>query len=357
MPQSNHVTGAKKRILTRRSLLAGSLAALAAPAIMIPGRARGAGRLVVVNFGGAMGDAKQQAIYTPFTRDTGIEVVAVPGPDLARIRAQVSARDIEWDVVDLLDAWVPAAARLNLLEPIDEHIVDRTGCIPQARHQFAVGGSISAGGIAYPTDRFGERVPKSWPEFWNVTAFPGRRGLRNRVTDTLEIALMGDGVAPRDVYPCDVERAFRALDRIKPAVSHWIAQTAQTVSLIQSNETDFTFTYTTRVKDMQRAGVPMGYSFQQNICGVGWAGVVKGTPRKEEAMRLCAYIAKPDLQVQLANLSGDAPCYPAALARVEPDARRWMPDVGDASNLFVSAEWWDSRIDELTRRFREWLLA
>jgi putative spermidine/putrescine transport system substrate-binding protein len=78
--------------------------------------------------------------------------------------------------------------------------------------------------------------------------------------------------------------------------------------------------------------------------------VVKGTPRKEEAMHLRAYITKPDLQVQLANVSGDVPCYPAALARVEPDARRWMPDVGDPNNLFVNAEW-DSRIDELTLQF------
>ncbi|MBL8705896.1 MAG: ABC transporter substrate-binding protein [Rhodospirillales bacterium] len=342
---------------SRRRVLTTGAAALAAPFILIPGRARGAGKVVVVNFGGSMGSAKQQAIYTPFTRETGIEVVVVPGPDLAKIRAQVQSRDVEWDVVDLLDAWVPAGARLGLLEPIDEKIVDRSGCIPFARHDFAVGGSIYAGGIAFPTDRLGGKVAMTWPDFWNVAGIPGRRGLRNRVTDTLEIALMGDGVAPKDVYPCDVERAFKALDRIKPAVSHWIAQTAQTVSLIQSNETDFTFTYTTRVKDMQRAGVPMGYSFKQNLLGVGWAGVLKGTPRKEAAMRLCAYIAKKDRQVELANLSVDAPCYVDALAKVDPEARKWMPDVGDPNNLFVNAEWWDTRVDDLTRRFKEWLLA
>lgn len=341
--------------LSRRSVVA-TAAALMAPAIVIPGRARGAGRVVAVNFGGAMGDAKQKAVYAPFTKDTGIEVIVVPGPDLAKIRAQVQSRDVEWDVVDLLDPWVPAGARLGLLEPIDEKVVDRTGVLSKASSPFAVGGSVYAGGIAFPTGRLG-KAPKTWPEFWDAKGFPGRRGLRNRVTDTLEIALMGDGVAPGDVYPCDVERAFKALDRIKPAVSHWIAQTAQTVSLIQQNETDFTYTYTTRVKDMQAAGVPMGYSFQQNTMGVGWAGVVKGSPRKEAAMQLLSYIAKPELQVQLANLSGDAPCYAGALAKVDPAARKWMPDVTDPSNLFVDAAWWDSRIDELTRRFKEWLLA
>ena len=338
-------------------MLAVGVAALAAPAIIIPGHARGAGRVVAVNSGGAMGDAKQKAIYTPFTRETGIEIIAVPGPDLAKVKAQVQSGDVEWDVVDVDMSWLPLAMRTGLLERIDDTIVDRTGCVAAARSDFAVGGSIYAGGIGYPTDRFGDKVPKNWPEFWNVKPIPGRRGLRTRISDTLEIALMGDGVAPKDVYPCDVERAFRALDRIKPAVNHWISQTAQTVTLIQTNETDFTYTYTTRVKAMQAAGVPMGYSFQQNLMGVAWAGIVKGTPRKDAAMRLCSYIAKPDIQVQLANLAGDAPCYPSALALVDPAARKWMPDVADPNNLFSNAAWWDTRIDELTRRFQEWLLA
>jgi putative spermidine/putrescine transport system substrate-binding protein len=344
------------RTSRRAVLTALGATALAAPFVTISGRARGADKVVAVNFGGAMGEAKRKAIYDPFTRDTGIEVVAVPGPDLAKIRAQVQSGDVEWDVVDLLDGWVPAGIRMGLLERIDDKIVDRTGCIPGARSDYAVGGSIYAGGIAYPTDRMA-KTPKNWPDFWNVAAFAGRRGLRNRINDTLEIALMGDGVAAKDVYPCDVERAFKALDRIKPAVNHWIAQTAQTVSLIQSNETDFTYTYTTRVKDMQAANVQIGYSFEQNIMGVGWAGVVKGTPRKEAAMRLCSYIAKPELQVHLTDLAGDAPVYPNMLAKVDPAVRKWLPDVGDPNNLFVNAAWWDTRVEELTRRFQEWLLT
>jgi len=158
--------------------------------------------------------------------------------------------------------------RIGLLERIDDSVVHRTGCIPQAQNDYAIGGSVYSGGIGFTTARFGDHVPMTWPEFWDAKGFPGRRGLRTRITDTLEIALMGDGVPASEVYPCDIERAFRALDRIKPAVNHWIAQTEQTVSLIQQNETDFTFTYTTRVKNMQAAGVPIGYSFKQNLLGI-----------------------------------------------------------------------------------------
>ena len=342
--------------LTRRQLLAGG-AGVAAPLLLGTGCVKPGPQLVVVDFGGTGGEAKRRAIYEPFTRLTGIDIVAVAGPDLAKLRSQVESKDVEWDVVDLLDAWLPACTRLHLLEPIDERIVDRRGVDPRAFHPLAVGTTIYSAGIAFPTDRLHGKVPMNWREFWDVGRFPGRRGLRNRVTDTLEIALMADGVAARDVYPCDIERAFRALDRIKPSVSHWIAQSEQAVSLIMSDETDFTYSYVSRVKNMQAAEIPIGYSFQQNIIGVGWTGVVRGTQRREAAMRFCAYAASPDVQLKLANMTGDAPCYPAMMNRVDPAMKKWMPRVDDPNNLFVNSTWWDTHIDDLNLRFKDWLLA
>ncbi|TAJ29340.1 ABC transporter substrate-binding protein [Bosea sp. (in: a-proteobacteria)] len=341
---------------SRRSVLLGAAAVIAAPSYIRPGWAQGK-RIVVVNSGGAMGDAKRRALYDPFTKATGIEVVTSAGPDLAKMKAQVDRKDVEWDVTDLADAWVPAGVRLGLLERVDTSIVNFDGCIPQAKHDYAVGGTIYTGGIAFPTNRLDGKVARTWPEFWDVKGVPGRRGLRNRVTDTLEIALMGDGVPASQVYPCDVERAFKALDKIKPHVSHWIPQTAQTVSLIQGNETDFTFTYTTRVKDLQAAKVPIDFSFRQNILGIGWIGVLKGTKNRDAAMRFLAFTMDRDRQVELANLSGDAPTFADALAKVDPAVKKWLPDITSPDNLFVNAGWWDSRIDELNLRFKEWLLT
>jgi putative spermidine/putrescine transport system substrate-binding protein len=341
---------------TRRGFLAGA-AALTAPSLLLKGCAKPGRQLVVVDFGGTAGEAKRKAIYEPFTKETGIEIVNIAGPDLAKIRSQVQAKDVEWDVVDMLDSWLPTCSRLRLLEPIDSRIVNREGVDPRASHPLAVGTAIYSAGIAFPTDRLQGRTPKNWTEFWNVAGFPGRRGLRNRINDTLEIALMADGVPAKDVYPCDIERAFKALDRIKPHVSHWMAQAEQTVSLIQSNETDFTYTYVSRVKNMQSAGVPIDYSFQQNLIGVGWTGVVRGTPRRDDAMRFCSYAARPDVQVRLANLTGDAPCYPAAMSKIDPAMKKWMPGIQDPNNLFINAGWWDTHIEELTLRFKNWLLS
>lgn len=342
---------------TRRSVLGGLLVgALACPAYIRPGWAQGK-RIVVANFGGAARDAKRKAIYDPFTAATGIEVIYGEGPDMAKMKIQVENKDVEWDIIDMNDAWVQAAGRMGLLEEIDETIVNREGCLPIARNKFACGGNVYAGGIAFPTDRLNGKVATTWPEFWDVEKVPGRRGLRNRVTDNLEIALMADGVPASEVYPCDIERAFKALDRIKPHVSHWIAQPSQTVTLIQQNETDFTFTYTTRVKDLQAAGVPIDYSFKQNILGLGFSGALKGTKNRDAAMQYLNFMMKRDVQVELANLTGDAPTYADALPLVNPDVRKWLPDTANPDNLFTNGAWWDGRVDELTIRFKEWLLT
>jgi putative spermidine/putrescine transport system substrate-binding protein len=327
---------------------------IASPSYVRPGWAKGQ-RIVICNFGGGENIAKRRAFYDPFTKATGIEIVSAAGIDLAKMKIQVDHKDVEWDVVDMVDGWVPAAVRLGLLEKIDDTIVDRADCIPQAKNAYAVGRSVYSVGIAFPTDRLAKH-PSTWRDFWNVNGIPGRRALRNSINDTLEIALMGDGVPASRVYPCDVERAFRSLERIKPYVSHWIAQTQQTVTLIQEDETDFSCTYTTRVKALQEAHVPIGYSFRQNILGIGFSGALKGTRNRDAAMRFLGFMMNADRQVEYTNLWGDAPTLKSALPKVDPRVRKWLPDITSSDNLFTNSAWWDGRVDELNIRFKEWLL-
>jgi putative spermidine/putrescine transport system substrate-binding protein len=306
-----------------------------------------------------MGEAKRKVLYEPFTKETGIPIVEVAGPELAKIKVQVRSKDVEWDMVDVLGSWLPICEKSDFLEPIDESIVNRKGIIKQAHREHALGATIYAGGIAYPSDRMGAqgKHPTSWPEFWDVKNIPGRRGLRTRISDTMEIALMGDGVPASEVYPCDVERAFKALDRIKPHVSHWIPQTSQTISLIQANECDFTFTYTTRVMNAQKADLPIDFIFNQNLMGIGWTAILKGTRRRDAAMRLASFIMDPDRQVELCNLTADAPVFPDAHDKIDKNVRKWIPDPTDPNNLFVNHDWWDGKLEKLTERFKEWTLT
>ena len=62
--------------------------------------------------------------------------------------------------------------------------------------------------------------------------------MRKNPIDTLEIALMADGVAPKDLYPLDLDRAFRKLDEIKDHIAVWWTGGAQSTQLLESGEVD-----------------------------------------------------------------------------------------------------------------------
>ncbi len=346
--------------LTRRTavkgLMVGAVGAIAAPAYIRSAWAQQK-QLVVADFPGSVRDARRKVLYDPFTKETGIEIIHGEGPSLAAVKVQVDNKDVVWDVIRMDGSFAHSAAGLGLLERVDETIVNREGAIAASMHEYAVGTSISAAGIAFPTDRLQGKAPQTWPEFWDAEKFPGRRGLRDRITDTLEIALMGDGVPASQVYPCDIERAFKALDKIKPHVSHWIAGAAETVSLIQQNETDFTATYTSRVKSMQEANVPMDFSFKQNVLGVGYWAALKGARNLDAAMRFMAFTMREDRQIELAALTADAPVFDSAMAKLDPAVMKWMPDINSPDNLFVDPTWWDGHLEELTLRFQTWLLT
>lgn len=343
--------------VSRRAVIASTFAAIAAPSIIIPGKARGAQRLVIANWGGTGGIAQKKCYWDPFTAATGIEVISAQGPDLAKIRAQVQSRDVEWDLVNLADSWVAPGEKLGLYERIDTSIVPMERIVPAARREYMMGTYFYSGVLAFSSTRFKEgQRPRNWADYWNVEKFPGRRGLRNRIGETLEIALLADGVKPSEIYPCDVERAFKSLDRIKPHIRHWISQTPQTVQLIQNNECDFTYTYCNQVFGARQSGIDIGLSPDNQLIAPNWIAAIKGTRNKDAAMRYMEFATRPEPQIAFANMIANSPVSPGLLDKVDPSVKPFLPDVDNPTNVFMGTDWWGDHYDELTKRFTEWLM-
>src|SRR4029079_14217589 len=159
---------------------------------------------------------------------------------------------------------------MGLWEDIDAKIVDRSDLIAPGGKTY-IGTYLFAGGIAWDPKRFPDgKHPADFKDFWDAQRFPGRRGLRTRISETLEMALVADGVPPNKLYPLDIERGFKALqrvqparkkmnhvfkalDRVKPLVKKWIETTPETITLLTANEIDFSYTYLSRVLPAQKA--------------------------------------------------------------------------------------------------------
>lgn len=341
---------------TRRSLLTGGAAIVAAPAVFA-GRARADTTITVTSWGGDYRAGIEKIFAQPFTKETGIAVRLVDNADLARVKAQVQTGRIEWDVFDSVGPQITAGAKEGLWEEVDAKIVDRSDLVAPGGPTY-VGTYLFAGGVAYDPKRVPEgKRPVDFKGFWDVGTFPGRRGLRTRISETLEMALLADGVEPKSLYPLDVERGFKALDRIKPAVKKWIDTTPQTVTLVTANEIDFSYTYISRVRPAQIAGSSVAISTEQTLNSLEYLAVPKGTRNREAAMRYIAFCLRPDRQAAFGETLFFSPNSRKGFEASTPAARQHMPDMASPKNAILDDDWWADRYTPLQKRFTEWLLV
>lgn len=353
-----HSGTTKQRGVSRRGVLTAGVALAGASALGWGGLARAKGKtLTVTCWGGVYEKAVRAAFVEPFAKETGVNVTLVNSADLTRMKVQVDNKDVYWDVFDSIGPQIMAGSHDGLWEPLDTSIVDTAGLIKKTGTDH-VGTYFYSGGIGYDPKRFPDgRHPTTFAELWDVKRFPGRRGLRSRVSENLEMALLADGVPPDKLYPLDIERAFKSMDRIKPAVRKWIETTPETVSLIASNELDFTYTYLSRVLPAQRAGISVAMSLKQTLNSLEYLAVPRYGKNTADAMRYVAFCLRPDRQADFCDRVEFAPNTAAAMTKVSAAARARMPDMSSPNAVVINDAWWGDHYEKLQRRFTEWMLT
>ena len=253
----SHRDTTRRRFLTTAA--AAGVASLAFPRTVTPARAA-KNELVFVGFGGSYQDGQTKALFEPFEKETGIKVIQTTGVDIAKLRAQVQSRNVEWDLISIPDRLRYTAVKDGLLMPLDYKTINAKDVMPALVTEYAVGGVTIPMLLTYSTKAYpAGKEPRTWMDFWDPQKFPGPRGLYNAPTYILEFALIADG-APKDkLYPLDVPRAFKSLDRVKAAVKVWWSQFPQPGVLLKSGE--ITMTPWTRSISFIQEGEPLGISY------------------------------------------------------------------------------------------------
>ncbi len=299
--------------------------------------------------------ALRQAVLQPFGAETGLAVLEPAWPG-----GIVALRDglAELDMVLADSATLSEACAGGLLERLDvAKLLGRDRFVVPAPGECGVPALAWGTVLAWNTEKFAG-VP-SWGDFWDVAKHPGKRGLLRGARQTLEIALLADGVAPGDVYAtlhndAGVDRAFRKLDQLRPYVV-WYDSAADAPTLIGSGAVLFTSADSRVIVESNRAGhSSFGLQWNHSLLQVeGWA-VVKGTPNIADAEHLLAFASDPVRQAALAALVPWLPVTrPAAPRDDARDAATDTPDLGAA--LPVDEPFWHDNQARLEQRFAAWL--
>lgn len=345
--------------LTRRTVLLGAGAALAAPAILRP--AYGSTTLTVADPGGPFSPAFRKAFYAPFEKETGMTIanVAREAEPTAQFKSIVETGTFIWDVCTLTLSARMILEKQDLLEPTGVEAADAPGMMKEALFPNFVGTDVYSTIFAYRTDKLKDNAPKSWTDFWNVESFPGRRSLRRNPIDTLEQALLADGVPLEELYPLDLDRAFASLDKIKPHVDVWWTGGAQSTQLLYSGEVDMISGWNARLQAAIDGGTPAELVWNQGLYSVeGW-GIPKGNPKADAAREFVKFCTRPEQQALYTSDLAYGPTNQKAYDSIDAERAKILPTApANISQMRLASEdWWSEHRADVTERFNAWLLT
>jgi putative spermidine/putrescine transport system substrate-binding protein len=211
--------------------------------------------------------------------------------------------------------------------------------------------------MAYSTKAFpAGKAPRTWKDFWNIDGLPGQRGMYNGPVYSLEFALIADGV-PRDkLYPLDLDRAFKSLDKIKSRVVWW-AQMAQPGPLLQSGE--IVVTPSVRAITAMLEGEPLAVSYEgAALTYEAWV-VPKGSRNSAAAMKFIDFALRPRQQAELTKYIAYGPTHSDAAGMVDPKARPHLSSNPEnaAKGFLLSGDYWGANLEPVTQRWNEWRLS
>ncbi|MBS0243778.1 MAG: polyamine ABC transporter substrate-binding protein [Proteobacteria bacterium] len=295
---------------SRRSVLlggAGVSLAIASPFLHIRPARADKGEIVVASWGGARTTAMREVMFTPFEKATGIRVRDDGPPEAAKVKAMVESGNVTWDVLDTDIPAILSMVNAKLLEPIEYAKIDKTKLskIPSVlHHQYGLGHLIYSFNIVYNTKSFPNGTqPKTWADVWDGTKFKGARSFpfRGGLSPQLEFAVIADGVPVDKVYPLDIERAWKAMDKLRPLVTKWYANHAEAIQLLSSGEIDICCTIGPRGLVAKKEGAPVDVEFAGGkLAPDNWA-IVKGSRNIDAVYQFLNFAIDGKIQAELAK--------------------------------------------------------
>ena len=308
--------------------------------------------LVFTSYGGSFQRAQEKAWLTPYSRESGTKIRQDSPTDYEKIQSMVENDRVIWDVVDVgNDFGLESTA--DLLEPLDYTVIDKEPILKGYANEYRIACMLYANVLAYNTEQV-KGTPVSWADFFDMGKFPGGRGLHKVPSETLEVALLGDGVPPAKLYPLDVERALGKLETIRDQI-HWWEDAAHSQMHIASGEVALISAWNGRVQTEINAGAPVEIQWNQNLQTADYLVVPKGTAKKEEAMKLIAYCVSARNNHRLSDYIEYAPINEESISKVDPQVAPQLPTAHRDVGVTYDAQWWDKNREAVTERFNEWV--
>ena len=353
---------ARGKISRRKFLAATGVAAAAGPFIWT-GRSSAAGKVVIRTIGGSYEEAVVKSIFEPFTKATSIEVVKVPAT-LGKVLAMHEAGNMELDVMDAGELGVLSLSQKGALEKINYKAWKMTNpddMDPAVRRDDMMGDIYFSSVLGYNSQAFPTgKQPRNWAEFWDIKKFAGPRMLADIASGAvdLEFALLADGVPKDKLYPIDVNRAFKSLDRVRPSIRKFWDTGALSAQMLADKEVVLGSIWNGRLQASADKGAPLAIEWNEAMLQSQYCAVLKGSKNAENAQRFIDFACQPELQAALAKMIPYGPTNRQAFKSIPADLAARLPSSPENRQKAFSqnGKWWADNRAMVSERWTQWLL-
>ena len=229
-------------------------------------------QLTVVSYGGGVyQQSHRQAFIVPFEKSHNIKIKAISWfATMTELRKRVHERSSGWQVVEITDAQFREGVHEDLFEKLTVKM-PKDDFLAGTQQTYGVANVYWGTVLVFGLNDFAKgEGPADWRDFWDIIKFPGKRGLQDDPRGTLEFALLADGVPVESLYPLDVDRAFRKLEKLRPYVDLWWKEGEEPINALVSRKIQMSSAWNGRVFAAHRSGTRIGYSWNQSALDLDW---------------------------------------------------------------------------------------
>jgi putative spermidine/putrescine transport system substrate-binding protein len=308
------------------------------------------------SYGGVYQKAQRDGWLTPYTALTGVQFAESEESANAEIKKQVENNAVTWDVVDVGNDF-GLSANAAVLEPLDYSLIKKDEILPGFASDLRVADITYGVVLAYRSDKF-STPPAGWADFFDLQKFPGKRGMYDYSAGGIfEVALMADGVAPKDLYRngqgLDVDRAITKLDTIKSSLVFWPGG-AKSMELIEAGEVTMSLMWNGRAWSAKHIdNKPVEIQWNQQILTADFFVVPKGTPHKADAMQFIAWATCAQNNAAPSNEIPYGPTNKNAKPQADKVADLAVTNVND-STAYFDDEWLVNNAAMLDQKYNDW---
>jgi putative spermidine/putrescine transport system substrate-binding protein len=160
------------------------------------------------------------------------------------------------------------------------------------------------------------------------------------------------------LYPLDVDRAFRSLDKIKKSII-WYDTNQQITQFMVSNQ--FAVGIAPDGRAMAAIGQGAPFAIEPNQSILTWSAFVvpKGAPNRDAAMKFLAWVMTPEAQSAIAMAFPYGPVVPKAYDTIPPERAAILAGAPQQKGKYILADerWWAENLAKVTEKFTAWRIA